>query len=173
MRGKATILHDWDSATLSGRKALRRGVALVVYALSKWVSWLNWWGRVKRSNRAIDRERLYYMQTLIRLDELLGEVPIFGIRGEVLDKHPEEILRLVKEYDVELRQHLHIGSPPDPTRERLWVPPLIQSMKSWTFERDYIAGRGELEEGDLPIFHVDNPENLRHYIAYLYEERKK
>lgn len=165
------ILHDWDSSTISGRKALRRGISLVVYAISKVFPILNSVRRIERNNKALELERMDHMETLIKLDLLLGIDPIFGIMDEVFSKFYGMIWRLETIYDLDVRRHVHIGSPPDPDRLRTWDPPLSQSMKSWTFEKDYIEGRGELEPGDLPIFHVDNPENLRHYIDYLYVKK--
>lgn len=167
------VLHDWDSVTISGRKALRCGISLVVYALSKWAPWLNHVGRIKRNNKELEEERLKYMETLIKLDELIGIEPIFGITDEVMERYSDEILQMKDDYGLDVRRHIHIGRPPDPNRLRLWEPPLSQSMKSWNFETDYIEGRGELEPGDLPLFHVDFPENVRFYIAYIYTEKKE
>ena len=113
------------------------------------------------------------METLILLDRLVGVTPIFGIRNPVLTRYLNELTEIRLKYGVDMRHHYHIGSPPDPNRIRGWIPPLDQSIKSWTFEKDFIAGRGELGPGDLPIFHVDNPENIRHYIRYLYEVRAR
>lgn len=168
---RVSVIHDWDSSTISGRKAIRRGISLVLYAISKVFPILNRIRRIERNNDALELERVDYMETLIKLDLLLGIDSIFGIRPGVMRRCGEEIKDLKELYGVDVRTHLHIGSPPDPGRKRLWIPSLSQSMKSWTFEKDYIEGRGELEPGDLPIFHVDNPENLRYYIDYLYDER--
>lgn len=162
------VLHDWDSVTISGRQALRRGISLVVYALSKWFPWLNRWGRINGSNKALERERLAHVETLIKLAELVGITPIFGILDPVLTEYLDELTEIRLKYRVDMRQHYHIGRPPDPNRIRGWDPPLSQSIKSWNFEREFIEGRGTLEPGDLPIFHVDNPQNLRHYIDWLY-----
>ena len=167
------VLHDWDSSTISGRKAMHRGISLVAYAISKVFPWLNLIRRIERNNKGLELERIFYMKTLIKLDLLLGIDPIFGIRDEVSSIYIEEILDLKEKFGLDIRKHFHIGSPPDPDRIRGWDPPLSQSMKSWTFEKDYIEGRGELEPGDLPIFHVDNPENLRYYIDYLFEVRAR
>ena len=163
------VLHDWDSVQLSGRKTLREGLALILYAVSKVLPFLNRVGSVRIRNRALERERLDHMETLIMLDHLVGVEAIFGLREEIVRKYPEEIERLRERYKIEVRAHHHIGSPPDPDRVREWFPPLSQSMSSWTFEKDFIEGGGTLEPGDLPIFHVDNPENLKHYIRYLYK----
>ena len=163
------VLHDWDSVTLSGRKALTRGVSLIVYAITKVIPILNRSKWVDRNNRKHEALRLAHLETLIKLDELVGITPIFGIRDPVIIEYLDELVQIRLKYGVDMRHHYHRGSPPDPDRIRGWDPPLSQSRRSWNFERDYIEGRGTLETGDLPIFHVDNPENLRHYIDYLYE----
>lgn len=163
------VLHDWDSGTLSGRKVLRRGISLVTYAISRWFPVLNRIKWIRLNNEALEGERLAHMEVLILLDRLLGIDPIFGLTVEVMWKYNAEIAALESKYDLDIREHYHIGSPPDPNRIRGWVPPLNQSMKSWNFETDFIAGHGELEPGDLPIFHVDHTENLGYYIRYLSE----
>ena len=167
------VLHDWDRLTLSGKKSLTDGLSLILYAITKVIPFLNRIKWVERNTRKLESVKLAHLETLIKLDALVGVTPIFGIRDLVLDQYLDELTEIRLKYGVDMRHHFHIGSPPDPDRIRGWNPPLSQSRQSWNFEMDFIEGRGTLEPGDLPIFHVDYPENLRYYIDYLYQERAR
>jgi len=114
------------------------------------------------------------METLIKLDHTLGITSIFGIRDEVRERYPERITQLEKAHGLDVRRHIHIGVEPNPHRLRLWEPPLNQPMHTWDFDTRYINGeKVELNPGELPIWHVDNPHHLAHYIDFLYEVKKK
>ena len=130
-----------------------------------------------RENAAkIEREKLAYMLTLIKLNKLCGVDQIFGIRDIIGDKYGEEINALYLAYDdLDVRQHIHIGEAPDPNRIRLWWPPLLcQSPESWHFDTKYSKGeKVVLGYNERPIFHVDRPYHLALYIDYLFEEMTK
>jgi len=123
----------------------------------------------------IDKEKIHYMETLIKLDMIAGITPIFGIRDEVRARHRERIEELEKIYKVDIRRHIHIGDNDDPDRKRLWEPPLKnQTLNSWHFELEYMRGnKRELQFGELPIFHVDRPNLIWVYIDYLFGELVK
>jgi hypothetical protein len=95
---------------------------------------------------------------------LIGVTPIFGIRDTVLAKYPD-----LKTYP-NLRVHTHIGKAPDPNRVRIWNPPLNQPSYTWHYDRDYMMGKTVLlkSRDTYPVWHVDTPQDLPHYIDFLY-----
>lgn len=113
-----------------------------------------------------------YADTLIKLDKLVGVTPIMGIRDKVQDQFPD-IMKELGEYGVDVRTHIHIGEPPDPNRIRTYEPlPGLEHITSnvWHYDTDYVSGNKPiLKEGELPIWHVDRPDFLKHYINFLYE----
>lgn len=164
------VLHDWDALGVGGRWALARAWTLFIYALSRGFRWLNQLRYFREVTEAMNSEQLDYMETLIRLDQLSGVVSIFGIRDCIREEYGDQIDELAIRYDVDVRRHVHVGETPDPNRIRAWEPPLTQSVRSWSFDTDWVNGEDPaLEPGDLPVFHVDSPSHLRHYIRYLHE----
>ena len=110
------------------------------------------------------------METLIKLNRIVGVHGIFGIRDQIKEKHGKAIEELQAKYGAEIRRHVHIGEIPDPERIRTWDPPLTQSQGTWSFDIKWARGeRVVLKPGELAIFHVDRPHYLRHYIDYLFE----
>lgn len=172
---KLKVLHDWDRIKRSGSWALRRGISLLIYGLSVKFTILNRIKAIKKSNSKICREQLDYFETIIKLDLIAGVIPIFGILDEVRDKYGNEINNLGRIYGVDIRKHVHIGNNKDPNRKRIWEPPLSkQTPNSWSFEYHYMRGnRKELQPGELPIFHIDQPHFISVYIDYLFEEMIK
>lgn len=155
------VLHDWDNPYPSGSWALKRGISLICYAVTKFL---------KHPMGSVANETDSYVITLLKLDELLGIRPIFGLRDEVsaVKGSTASMLKLGG-YDV--RRHVHVGERLDPKRTRTWEPPLNQSPATWHFEDDCIAHRPtQLFEGELPCWHIDYPHHLRAYIDYLHSE---
>ena len=129
-----------------------------------------------RENAAkIEREKLAYMLTLIKLNKLCGVNQIFGIRDIVKNRYDDEINLLASKYGVDVRRHIHIGENSDPNRVRIWWPPLLcQTPKSWHFDTKYARGeKVVLGYNERPIFHVDRPFHFALYIDYLFEEITK
>ena len=167
------VLHDWDRLWRSGSWTFRRGKSFVLYALARKFKILNRSGYIRRNNQRIEREKLDYMETLIKLDLIAGISPVFGIRDEIRARYWPEIEELREKYGIDIRRHIHIGEDfKDPNRDRLWDPPLEnQTPASWHFDSKFIKGeRVELAEGELPIWHVDRPNLLGRYIDFLFEE---
>lgn len=164
------VLHDWDAIDVPKRWALKRGVSLLSYALSGKYPILLRLKYFNENAKRVEAEKLAYMETLIKLDELCGVTPIFGIRQYIRETHGKAIDELAIKYEVDIRQHIHIGELPDPNRKRLWVPPLTQSETTWHFDKNYARGeRVVLKDDELAIWHVDRPHLLPLYIAYLHE----
>lgn len=166
------ILHDMDFANRRPLIALKRGIKLIIYALS----------RIFRIRIGvvddIYEEIRENADTLIKLDKLVGVTSVMGIKTEVLNTYPN-IMEELREYnDVDVREHIHIGDKnypfgwrqfSDPNRKRLWVPALDQPKETWSYDTDYMAGkRILLKDGQLPIWHVHHPKNLKYYIDFLY-----
>ncbi len=113
-----------------------------------------------------------YADTIIKLDKLVGVTPIMGIRDKVQDQFPE-IMKELGENGVDIRTHIHIGEIPDPNRIRTFEPlDGLEHISSnvWHYDTDYVSNqRPTLKEGEIPIWHVDRPQFLKHYIDFLYE----
>jgi hypothetical protein len=164
------VLHDWDRLWIDGGWALKRSISLFCYLLSRKLPILRRIKYFHENTERIQAEQLAYMETLIKLNKLSGVSSIFGIRDAIREKYGEEIDKLALQYGVDVRRHIHIGEFPDPDRIRLYEPPLNQSKDSWHFDTKWARGEEvSLKSGELPIFHVDRPHHLAHYINYLFE----
>ena len=166
------ILHDWDNPyTGRGTTAFRRGLQLILFALSKKIPLLT---RIPMVRRVRDEHRSY-VDVLAMLDDLAGVKPIFGVRDRVEKAYPGVKNYLRETYGVDVRRHLHIGRNRDPDRTRTWEPlDGLEHVTSnvWHFDKRYSEGAPpKLGPGELPIWHVDHPSFLRHYIRYLYERK--
>lgn len=165
------VLHDWDEISIRVDRSSARGISLLLYCLANKFPFLKGYESIMKNTLKIEKEKIQYMETLIKLDLIAGVTPIFGIRDEVRERYRERIDELKKTYKIEIRRHIHIGEPPDPDRKRIWEPPLNQSKTPMHFDSDYKDGKlVELAPRDLPVFHVDYPYDLKYYIDYIYEE---
>ena len=161
-----SVLHDWDRIHRSGLR--NRGLSLLFYCLSKKYPIFKIIKRIRENHDRVEYEQLQYVETLIKLNKIIGIKSIFGIRPLIMDHFP--VVELLERYNVDYRMHVHRGEYPDPDRERAWIPALNQTHNSWNYDRDYINGvRVKLNDDELPVWHVDRPENLRYYIDWLYE----
>lgn len=169
------VLHDWDQVGRSKSWTLRRGISLIVYSLSIRIPFLNIFHAVLKNKLEIEKEKIEYMETLIKLDKIAGIIPVFGIRDIVRDRYGDRIDELQKRYNVDIRRHIHIGANSDPNRERAWEPRLeSQTPNSWHFDLEYMRGiKPDLQLGEMPIFHIDRPNLLWVYIDYLFEDMVK
>ncbi len=160
-----TVLHDWDSDTLYGKRILLQGILSSVIILA--VTFIPFLLRVRFFRDIHEKYRAKkrrYLDTLSKLDTLIGVTPIFGIRDTVLAKYPD-----LKTYP-NLRVHTHIGKAPDPNRVRTWNPPLNQPSYTWRYDMNYVMGKPVLlkSRDTYPVWHVDYPQHLPHYIDFLY-----
>jgi len=160
------ILHDHDDPYLRANYAIKRGVKLFIYGIFKHL------GLKPKFLEPIYNEVREYADTIIKLDKLVGVTPIMAIREEVQDQFPD-IMKELSEYGVDVRTHIHIGEPPNPNRIRTYAPldGLEQiSSNVWHYDTDYVSNqRPTLKEGEIPIWHVDRPQFLKHYIDFLYK----
>lgn len=168
------ILHDWDRIGINGYHATERGLSLLGYMLARKIPFLNRLSVFRENTKRLEDEKLEYMETLIKLDKLVGVISVFGIRDIIRERYGKGIDELAAKYDVDVRRHIHIGDNQDPRRKRLWDPPLNQSYDTWHFDRKWAMGiRTILKPGELANFHVERPYQLKNYIDYLYEMIKK
>ena len=147
----------------------------MAYSLALRLPVLNRFSFIKQNTLKIENETIDYMETLIKLDRIIGIIPVFGIRDSVRERHGDRIDELQKRYNLDIRRHIHIGENSDPNRERIWEPRLErQTPNSWHFDLEYMRGiKLDLQLGELPIFHIDRPNLLWVYIDYLFEEMIK
>ena len=160
-----TVLHDWDSSGVYGRRTLlQKMVSSFCILVASYVSVLLRLKFFREPYEAYRAEKRRYLDTLLKLDTLTGVTPIFGIRDTVLTEYPELV-----NYP-HLRVHRHIGEPPDPNRTRTWEPPLNQPQYSWRYDSAYVEGHRVLlrSRDTYPIWHVDHPHYLPNYIDFLY-----
>lgn len=168
------VLHDWDRIGINGVDATKRGISLLCYMLTRKIPLLNRISIFRENTKRLEDEKIAYMETLIKLDKLVGVISVFGIRDVIRERYGKEIDELETKYGVDVRRHIHIGKAPDPKRKRLWVPPLTQSIETWHFDRKWVKGiKTILKSGELANFHVERPNELKNYIDYLYEVIKK
>ncbi|MBA7491319.1 hypothetical protein ES702_01864 [subsurface metagenome] len=164
------VLHDWDTLKIEGGWARSRGVSLLCYWFARRFTFLQKIRWLRRNFESVRAEQLRYMETLIKLNRIVGVHGIYGIRDQIKELHGKEIEELKAKYGAEIRRHVHIGKNSDPKRTRTWDPPLTQSPESWHFDLNWAKGKNvKLKPGELAIFHVDRPHYLRHYIDYLFE----
>jgi len=164
------VLHDWDRLVIDGGWVKRRFISLLFYGLCAKFKFLRKIKYLQENAEKLEAEQIEYMLTLIKLNQLCGVKPIFGIRDEIRERYDKEINELAEKHDLDVRRHIHIGKDTDPDRKRTWNPPLTQSRDTWHFGTSWVNGNPvPLKPNELPIFHVDRPQYLKHYIDYLYE----
>lgn len=168
---KLEVLFDWDDPNPNPVWSIKRGIKLILYGCFSLVH--------MRPKFLSDmyKETDEYAIAITKLNELLGVNMIYGVRDNVL-KDKRSLIESFRASGRDVRRHVHIGEPPDPNRKRLWEPTLIQSMDTWHYDRDWIAGKKvQLREGEHPIWHFDTPYYFCGYIDFLYaklkEEEKK
>lgn len=155
------VLHDFDNPCLSGTFALKRGLLLIVYALSRKLPIL------KRFCKSVYEENLDYSRTLNYLDQLLGIKSIFGINDHVSAKFPTFREELEREGASTVR-HWHVSKD-----EVHWDPELDVPRSQWWFDKEYAAGRRGPSLGEWLVFHCDYPYLLPAYIHCIYQLRKQ
>lgn len=156
------VLHDWDEPHRSGKRAIYRGIKLILYGIFKWFMF-----KPKFLNDLYGENRRN-LDIIIKLDKLVGVNSVVGIRDKICRYYPE-IFKELKKYGIDVRQHIHIGTDKCPLRKRKWVPELVQPRNTWHFDRDYVEGvEPKLMSDELSIWHVDYPEFLSYYIEFLY-----
>lgn len=157
------VLHDWDKPYRSGRWCLRRGLKLILYALSRRFRPLMRLRVVKE----IYNELYLYSLTLAKLDRLMEVQAVFGLNTTMIPSFPKakEELEML---GADVRLHWHIDDL-DPV-VRLWDPPLHQTKETWHYDMDTKAGKMPLLKfNELPIWHVDYPNLISDYIEWLYK----
>ncbi|MBA7491581.1 hypothetical protein ES702_02129 [subsurface metagenome] len=169
------VLHDWDRLEVSGRWARSRGISLLLYALGRKFNFLKRIKFIRENTKAVETEKLAYMETVIKLNTICGVQQIYGIRDLIREKYDKEINALTSKYGIDVRRHIHIGKNSDPKRIRIWIPSLYgQTRESWHFDTKYARGeKVVLGFNERPIFHLDYPYRLALYIDYIFEEMIK
>jgi len=153
------VLHDFDNPYLSGNYALRRGLKLIIYALSKKIPLLRRWVK------DIYAETYSNCKTLAVLDKLLGLHSTFGLKDEVLEAFPG-LDKELKEMGFDVRKHTHISR--DDVR---WEPPLNVEKEAWFFDQTFNRSRMIPEHARWAVFHADYPYLLPTYIDFLFQAR--
>lgn len=153
------VLHDFDNPYLSGSYSLRRGLKLVIYALSKKFPPL------RRLVKDIYAETYSNCKTLAALDKLLGLDSRFGLKDEVLEAFPGLDKELVK-MGFHVHKHAHISR--DDVR---WEPTLDVEKEAWFFDQTFNRNRNVPEDARWAVFHADYPYLLPTYIDFLVQAR--
>jgi hypothetical protein len=160
------VLHDYDEPHLSAKYAIRRGLKLILYGISKYI------GFKIKITEGIYNETRENADTIIKLDKLVGITPILGVRDKVQEYYPD-IMDELNKYGVDVRTHIHIGEAPDINRIRTWDP--IEGLEKissnvWHYDKDHVLKRRpKLKDGEIPIWHIDRPNWLKFYVDFLYE----
>ncbi|MHB2036981.1 MAG: hypothetical protein ACYCPW_09625 [Nitrososphaerales archaeon] len=153
------VIHDFDDAYPSGNWAIKRGVKLIVYGLSKKLPFL------RRYCKEIYLENYRNAEVLAKLDALLGITSRFGINTRVQPIFPQ-LGEELEALGANVHMHWHVSKV-----DVRWDPPLPfdTPMSHWWFDQDYAAGRKHATADDLLCFHVDRPYLLADYIRALHE----
>ncbi|MGD0177127.1 MAG: hypothetical protein ABSC50_09925 [Candidatus Bathyarchaeia archaeon] len=153
------VLHDFDNPYLSGNYAFRRGLKLIVYALSKKIPLLRRWVK------DIYSETYSNCKTLAALDKLLGLDSKFGLKAEVLEAFPG-LDKELAEMGFHIHKHAHISR--DDVR---WEPPLNVEKEAWFFDQNFHRSREIPGHVRWAVFHADYPYLLPTYIDFLLQAR--
>jgi len=156
---KIRVLHDFDSPYPSGKYALRRGVRLVVYAVSKKVPLL------RRLVEDIYAEAYSNCRTLATIDKLLAVDSRFGLREEILKAFPGLDKELAA-MGFSVHRHYHVSR--DDVR---WEPPLDVEKDAWFFDQEFDQHHEINEHLKWAVFHADYPQLLSAYIDFLLRAR--
>jgi hypothetical protein len=149
------IIHDFDNPYLSGRYALRRGLALILFAASKKLRLL------RPLAKRVYRECYDYCLTLAKIDRLLGVQSHFGIKDEVAREFPELVSEL-QALGFQVHRHYHVS------RENVgWDPSLDIDQRSWFFDQEYARNKMIPDSLDWAVFHADYPFLIDSYIDFL------
>lgn len=151
------VLHDFDNPYMSGKWALRRGIQLITYAVSRKLSFL------KRYCREVYAESETYTYTLYALDHLLGIRGIFGINDAVETEFPG-LRKKLSELGAPTVRHWHASKD-----EVHWEPELNVPRTQWWFDQEYSSGHRSPRPDEWLVFHCDYPHMLSPYIRCLYE----
>jgi hypothetical protein len=155
------VVHDFDNAFPSGRWALKRGLQLVLYALSRKIGFL------KRFCEEVYCENYDYAITFRRLDMLLGINAFYGIHNRILPDHPQ-IKEELQKMGAHVRDHHH------DVNEVTYSPslPFEVPRSQWWFDLEYSQGKRGVNPDEVIEFHCEHPYLLAHYIRCVYEARK-
>jgi len=158
MEDKIRVLHDFDSPFLSGRYALKRGLQLIVYALSKKLPF------IRPLVKDVYMESYEYCLTLARLDRLVGLQSVFGLTGVVEQQFPD-LREKLHEMGYEAHKHVHFSKT-----SVAWDPPLSVDPKYWFFDQQYAAGEVKVNGNtEWAVFHADYPHLFDYYVSFLHE----
>jgi hypothetical protein len=149
------VLHDFDNPYLSGRYALRRGLKLIIYALSRKVPLFRRWVR------EIYAETHDNCKTLAAIDKLVGVKSNFGLKDEVVKAFPQLSAEL-REMGFPVHRHMHYSRT-----AVSWDPSLDVEPQSWFFDQRY-ASTGEIPpDTKWAVFHADYPQLMPAYVSFL------
>jgi len=158
METKTKVLHDFDSPFLSGRYALKRGLRLIIFALSKKLPF------IKPIVKDVYAECYEYCLTLARLDRLAGVDSVFGLKKEIEDEFPD-LKRRLEGMGFSVHTHIHLSKT-----NVVWDPPLAVDSKYWFFDQLYARGEIKADERTKwAVFHADYPHLFMHYVRFLKE----
>lgn len=165
-----TVLHDWDDPSPNRRRGfLVEAVFNLKVGLAVRFPFLR-----EVFNEAYQDAclmKVNYLNTLLRLDELVGVTSIIGLKDDVVEEYPE-ILNVLRAGGVDVRLHYHIGKDfKDSNRKRTWDPPLNQPRYTWHYDTNWVNGKQELlkQSDTYPIWHVDHIQYLQNYIEFLHK----
>ncbi len=151
------VLHDFDNAYPSGRWALKQGLSLVLYALSRWLPFL------KPLSEDMYEENYRNTFTLLALDQLAGVKGIFGINDRVAAQFPN-LRKDLESLGASTIRHWHAG-----VENPHWEPELNVPRSQWWFDQEYADAKRRPDANEWIVFHCDYPHLLPAYIRCLHE----
>jgi hypothetical protein len=154
------VLHDFDNAYVSGKYAFKRGIRLILYAVSRKLGFLG------RFCKDVYEENYRYTFTLFALDRLLGIDSVFGINDRVEETFPG-LRKKLDDAGARTVRHWHVSRD-----EVHWDPELKVPSSQWWMDQEYARGTRSPKPGEWLVFHCDYPYLLQAYIRCLYELRK-
>lgn len=150
------VLHDYDNPYISGKWAIKRGILLIVFAISRKIPFL------RRFCANVYCEAYEYTFTLHALDQLLGISSIFGINDSVEAEFPG-LRDKLNRMSAQVARHWHVSE-----EEVHWDPELNVPSSQWWFDQEYAQRKRSVDPKDWIVFHCDYPHLLSHYIRCIY-----
>jgi hypothetical protein len=164
--GKLKVLFDWDTPDVDAFWCIKRGIKLFFFGCC------NLFHIHPFFFRDMYEETDSYAIAITELNELLDVDTVYGITDDVA-KEKKVLIDYLKSSGKDIHRHIHVGKYGF-NRKRVWYPPLNQPKKTWHYDTDWMKGnRVPLEDGELPIWHIDARYLFEVYIDFLYENLKE
>lgn len=163
MKREIQIIHDWDYPYPSGTWAIKKGIKLFVYALSRKLHFL------RRFCVDIYEEQLGVAKKYLLIEELCGIKPYYYIRPNVQEAFREFIAKIPN-----VGIHLHYKN-----KDRIWIPG-VGGKRYWKYSAVckttqggiFKLDSGKRKQSGVMNFHViSERDDLTPYLEFLKKQK--